>query len=68
MDGVLRAEWSGEVAWSIVSFALPAGVHTLAWAYEKNGALAAGSDADLVLLTADGNVVHTMVGGRILKD
>jgi N-acetylglucosamine-6-phosphate deacetylase len=35
---------------------------------EQKGVIATGNDADLVLLTADGNVVHTMVGGRMLKD
>lgn len=34
----------------------------------KKGVIVAGSDADLVLLTPDGQVVHTMVGGRMLKD
>ena len=35
---------------------------------EQKGVIAAGSDADLILLTADGNVVHTIVGGRMLRD
>jgi N-acetylglucosamine-6-phosphate deacetylase len=35
---------------------------------EKKGVIAAGNDADIVLLTADGQVVHTMVGGRMLKE
>ena len=36
---------SGEVAWSVVSAPIAAGVHTLTWTYEKDGAGAAGADA-----------------------
>ena len=35
---------------------------------EKKGVIAAGNDADMILLTADGQVLHTMVGGRMLKE
>lgn len=35
---------------------------------EGKGNIELGMDADLVFLTSDGNVVHTMVGGRIAKD
>ena len=35
---------------------------------ERKGNIAAGMDADLVFLTSDGEVAHTMVGGRMAKD
>ena len=35
---------------------------------DTKGELAVGSDADLVLLSAKGEVVHTMVGGQLVKD
>ena len=33
---------------------------------ERKGIVAAGKDADLVFLTETGDVVHTMIGGRLL--
>lgn len=35
---------------------------------ETKGAIELGMDADLVLLTPDGHVAHTMVGGRMSKE
>ncbi len=35
---------------------------------DRKGTIAAGNDADLVFLTKDGEVVNTMVGGRLLND
>ena len=37
-------------------------------AADGKGRLAVGNDADLVLLSADGEVVHTMVGGQMVKE
>jgi N-acetylglucosamine-6-phosphate deacetylase len=34
---------------------------------EKKGAIAVGKDADIVFLSKDGHVVHTMVGGRMCE-
>jgi hypothetical protein len=45
IDGVLQAEWSGNVPWALVSFPLTAGTHTLLWAYEKNASGVSGTDA-----------------------
>lgn len=35
---------------------------------ESKGTIEAGGDADLVFLSAEGHVAHTMVGGRMSKD
>ena len=35
---------------------------------ERKGVITAGNDADLVLLSSLGEVVHTMVGGRMLRN
>lgn len=35
---------------------------------ERKGVIASGNDADLVLLSSKGEVVHTMVGGRMLDN
>jgi hypothetical protein len=45
IDGIAQGTWSGEVAWSVVTFAIPAGAHTLLWRYSKDGSPAVGSDA-----------------------
>jgi len=46
MDYQNWATWiSGEVDWQQFLFPIPAGSHTLNWAYIKNGTLAAGQDA-----------------------
>ncbi len=45
IDGVLKGSWSGEWGWSVVSFPISAGTHTLLWRYVKDGSLIEGSDA-----------------------
>jgi alpha-tubulin suppressor-like RCC1 family protein len=45
VDGVFKGAWSGEVDWSVVSFPLGGGTHTLLWRYMKNGSVSSGSDA-----------------------
>jgi subtilisin family serine protease len=45
VDGVLRASWSGERAWSTEAFALAAGPRRLTWSWEKDGSVSAGEDA-----------------------
>ncbi len=60
VDGVLQGSWSGEVAWSLISFPLTAGTHTLLWQYSKDAAVVSGSDAawiDAVSLPAQAVVV-----------
>ncbi|MEK7949532.1 S8 family serine peptidase [Luteolibacter soli] len=43
-DGVKQQEISGSVATTSISYNVPAGTHTLRWAYEKDGSQTAGSD------------------------
>jgi hypothetical protein len=46
IDGVKQAEWSGQVAWGTVAYALSEGAHTLRWSYEKDpDCCIEGSDA-----------------------
>ena len=44
IDTDLQGDWSGEVPWGQVSFALSAGVHELYWAYNKDAYVSSGSD------------------------
>jgi M6 family metalloprotease-like protein len=44
IDGVLKSQWSGEVAWSMTSFSVTAGDHILKWEYMKDGSVTTGSD------------------------
>lgn len=45
IDGALKNSWSGEAGWSVSSFPVAAGTHTLRWRYVKDESLALGSDA-----------------------
>ncbi len=45
---------SGEVDWTLQTVLVPAGTHSLAWGYAKNGSITAGRDAGWV-----GNVAFT---------
>ena len=47
VDGVPVMAWSGTTAtgWQAFSYPLPAGAHTLKWAYEKDGSASVGQDA-----------------------
>ena len=44
VDNNLLGEWSGEMPWGQVSFALTPGVHVLYWAYNKDVYVSSGSD------------------------
>ena len=48
LDGVPQGGWSGEVGWTLASYAVSAGTHTFAWAYEKDGSVSDGSDCGWV--------------------
>lgn len=57
IDGVVQARWSGIVDWSVVSYPLSAGSHTLLWRYVKDDSASSASDAawiDSVAMIADG--------------
>ena len=44
IDGAVRSNILGEVAWQSNAYAITAGVHTLRWRYVKDGSLAEGED------------------------
>ncbi len=64
IDGVLQNSWSGEVSWSVVSFPLAAGIHTLLWRYVKDSGLSSGSDAawidSVTLPTASSTIYYSL--------
>ena len=44
IDGTMQAEWSGTVAWTMASYPLTAGSHTVEWRYTKDVSISVGSD------------------------
>ena len=48
VNGVLQQQWSGEVAWSSYSFAVPDGTNTLEWTYSKDTLNSSGLDAAFI--------------------
>ena len=44
IDEVEQGSWSGETAWSLVSFPVTAGLKTFTWTYSKDGSVSSGSD------------------------
>jgi len=44
IDGVEKNRWSGEAAWTPVTYNVAAGSHTFMWRYTKDGSYSAGSD------------------------
>ena len=59
MNGVRKSHWSGEVAWTKVTFSVPVGTNTLEWRYSKDPSrsregldAAFLDDVDLPLLVA----------------
>jgi hypothetical protein len=45
VDGAMRGEWSGTTPWTLVSYPLTAGEHTVEWRYVKDLSISSGSDA-----------------------
>lgn len=45
VDGTLQNQWSGTVAWTMASYPIAAGTHTVEWRYSKDGSVSSGSDA-----------------------
>lgn len=62
IDGGLMNKWSGATSWTTVSYPLTTGVHTLRWAYKKDGGTNSGDDAVYV---DDINVSNTVPALRI---
>jgi formylglycine-generating enzyme required for sulfatase activity len=44
VDGRVLGEWSGEVAWTQVSYPVTAGTRTFRWEYAKDGSVSSGAD------------------------
>ncbi len=44
IDNAEQDNWSGEVAWSMESYAVTTGTHTFKWSYTKDGSVSNGSD------------------------
>ncbi len=44
IDGTQKVAWSGTVGWSMASYPISAGQHTLQWSYTKDGSVSSGSD------------------------
>ena len=73
LDGVQKAVITGEIDWTPFSYYLPAGAHTLAWAYTKDQSDSAGEDAgwldEVVFDNANRTlVIDTTTGGTISGD
>ena len=71
-DGVPIGSWSGNVDWTSVEFQLDPGVHTLNFAYEKDGSVSTGDDAawiDNVFITHDMSINDdlSIINGASLK-
>ena len=48
IDGNQQDQWSGEIAWSQVSYPVTTGLHTFKWVYYKDGSVSSGSDCGWV--------------------
>ncbi len=44
IDNVEKGNWSGEEAWSQVSYPVTTGIHTFKWSYQKDSSVSNGSD------------------------
>jgi hypothetical protein len=48
IDNNLQGQWSGEVSWTLASYNISSGAHTLKWGYYKDRNTARGSDCGWV--------------------
>ncbi|MCD4791189.1 MAG: T9SS type A sorting domain-containing protein [Bacteroidales bacterium] len=48
INGIEKGAWEGEQDWSISTYPISAGVHTLKWSYEKDMSISNGSDCGWV--------------------
>ena len=48
IDGNQQDQWSGEIAWSQVSYPVTTGLHTFKWTYYKDSSVSSGSDCGWV--------------------
>ncbi|MEZ5083058.1 MAG: S8 family serine peptidase [Bacteroidales bacterium] len=67
IDNTIVAQWSGNVDWSRVAFAVPAGEHTFRWRYFKDGSVSTGSDCgwvDFIELPAFADEAMSVMAGN----
>lgn len=48
VDGAQKAQWAGNVNWTLAEFAVGDGDHTFRWTYSKDGSVSNGSDCGWV--------------------
>lgn len=70
IDGVQQtnAFWSGTVAWTLATFPITAGTHTLSWIYAKDATMSVGSDTawiSQVTTTSTSNTVNAVIGAQL---
>lgn len=67
IDSVVQGSWSGNTAYTTVSFPVTTGGHTFTWTYEKDGSFNSGNDRvaiDDVLITGDSTGIVQIVDGN----
>lgn len=67
IDGVQQDEWSGVIPFSLQSYALSAGAHTLRWSYEKDSSVDANNDeayVDNITITSAAPAAMRIVDGN----
>ena len=70
IDGVQNAAISGSVDWNKQSYLLSEGVHTLKWAYTKDGSVSSGSDMGWVDMIELKNAIQnnvTSTGDKVFE-
>ncbi len=66
IDGTQKAEWEGEEAWGMETYAVTAGEHTFKWVYEKDYSVSGGDDCgwiDYITFPAAMNDAMTVYAG-----
>ncbi len=48
IDNVMQGQWSGNIAWSVVSYPVDSGGHTFKWTYSKDGSISSGLDGGFI--------------------
>ena len=62
-------DWSGEMAWEIVSFPVPEGQNAIRWSYTKDGSVSSGSDAAWIdYITFPGTTTMIDLGENLLSN
>lgn len=59
VDNQEKGNWSGNVTWRRIQYAVSPGTHTFTWKYKKDGSMTSGSDCawiDFVIMPVDRNL------------